>query len=638
MKITIGKKIYIGVSTLVGIFLVVCSLTIWYINDLSDQTIFLVNNRVPQMSEIQEASTQMLEARRSEKDFLMRLDTKYLTRHDKSMAKLKERLTQAAGLSSNQRQEQLKQALTLSEAYQINFKVVAQLIADRGLAEDQGLRGKIREAIHKMESRITELNQDALLVPMLMCRRHEKDYLLRGKSKYVDKLTKRVALCKSTARELGLADDVLQAIDKDLDIYLAAFNDLVLIDTQIADKTKIFRSATHDAQEIITKLAEETYAEVPVLHHEMSSLIANTRYVLMLAMLGGIVCAIVLSVTMTRMITRPIKPLTKRAEEIAQGDLTGEELPITSQDELGHLTTCMNQMSAQLRQILQNVLKTTNQVNNVATEVSANAQNMSANASDQSGITNNVAAAVEEMSATVSEVARQSSSAASTAQDAGNYAREGGHIVQQTVESMQQIASSVNESSQGVEELGKRSEMIGKIIDVIRDIADQTNLLALNAAIEAARAGDAGRGFAVVADEVRKLAERTSTATEEVTESITAIQHETTMAVERMQAGTQTVAQGVELAGKAGKSLEQILQGAEQVANMISSIASASEQQASATRQIAQSVETISSGARQTNESAGSAENAASNLSNLAVELREMISRFKIPEAAKQAA
>merc|ERR1711879_307802 len=103
------------------------------------------------------------------------------------------------------------------------------------------------------------------------------------------------------------------------------------------------------------------------------------------------------------MITRPIKPLTKRAEEIAQGDLTGEELPITSQDELGHLTTCMNQMSAQLRQILQNVLKTTNQVNNVATEVSANAQNMSANASDQSGITNNVAAAVEEMSATVSE-------------------------------------------------------------------------------------------------------------------------------------------------------------------------------------------------------------------------------------------
>ena len=185
-------------------------------------------------------------------------------------------------------------------------------------------------------------------------------------------------------------------------------------------------------------------------------------------------------------------------------------------------------------------------------------------------------------------------------------------------------------SSESVTELGKRGEEIGKIIEVINDIADQTNLLALNAAIEAARAGDAGRGFAVVADEVRKLADRTTKATDEVGESIEAIQSETKLAVERMASGTEEVEKGVVLVTQAGDSLKQIVDGAQDVSGMIGSIAAAAEQQSAASEQVSNNIEKISAVSKEATEGADQASRAASELSSKAEGLQVLVSKFKV--------
>ncbi len=156
------------------------------------------------------------------------------------------------------------------------------------------------------------------------------------------------------------------------------------------------------------------------------------------------------------------------------------------------------------------------------------------------------------------------------------------------------IRDSIKASSETIYSLSASTEQIGDIAKVISSIANQTNLLALNAAIEAARAGEYGRGFSVVADEVRKLAERTSGATSEINQMISAVQGKARDAVSIMEQGAIGMEEGLRLAEEAASDNSGSHEVVERMFALIAQIAASSSGSGSRVQGVAKAADLMS--------------------------------------------
>jgi methyl-accepting chemotaxis protein len=324
-----------------------------------------------------------------------------------------------------------------------------------------------------------------------------------------------------------------------------------------------------------------------------------------------------------------VSELRAGAQALAAGDLRAR-IALTADDELRLVAGQFNEMAAAFSAVIGKVQSGANDVARAAVELAGSASRVSDGSEQQSTSATGMAAAIEEMTVGISEIASSAASAEGISSASGRISSEGGAVVAKTVGEMELIASSVRESAAVIQDLGQQSAQISTIVSSIKEIADQTNLLALNAAIEAARAGETGRGFAVVADEVRKLAERTAKATDEITGMVAAIQKGTRLAVETMNEGVTRVEGGVELAGQAGASMEQIRAGATQVVDAVADISAALREQGAASNEIARSVEHIAQMAEQNSAAVRDTANTAQRLEGLAQHLRDEVAHFHI--------
>ena len=155
-------------------------------------------------------------------------------------------------------------------------------------------------------------------------------------------------------------------------------------------------------------------------------------------------------------------------------------------------------------------------------------------------------------------------------------------------------------------------------------------MLALNAAIQAASAGEAGRGFSVVAEEVQRLAERSAGAAKQIGALVRTIQTDTHDAVAAMEKSTQGVVEGAKLSDAAGAALNEISSVSNRLAELIQGISFATEQQATSANDVAHNMQQILSVTESTQEGTQQTAGSIRQLTMLAQELKNSVSRFRV--------
>ena len=407
--------------------------------------------------------------------------------------------------------------------------------------------------------------------------------------------------------------------------FKASVTELITSEIGSNDYWQAQHNVPHDANTLL-KLSNELtiqFAQIASINQ------TNVQWAVTIMILAVISAFIGLFLMINRAVLSPLEKITQIANNVAQGDLT-QKINSTRQDEIGHLSSALDQMSQNLNNMITRIADASQNLVLTSNSISEATHRVTDGAANQSQQTEMVAVSANEMEIVSQDISRNTTEAADAANQASQVALESGNVVNKSIEGMTRISSSVAEAARNVEQLAEHSDQIGKIVSVIDDIANQTNLLALNAAIEAARAGDQGRGFAVVADEVRHLATRTTDATKEIAEMIGNIQNGTRAAVGSMQEGSNEVESGSALVSQTGQSLQQIVQVVDGLTDRIQQIATASQEQSMSMAEITNNISTISEVAKTAKDQAQLSLHSCSDVANLADELQGMVHQFKL--------
>lgn len=375
--------------------------------------------------------------------------------------------------------------------------------------------------------------------------------------------------------------------------------------------------------------------------------------------ISGIVAlvSLVLSMFLGQIIAKPIRRLLNVTESVANNDLTGV-VKIKDNTEIGALAASFDIMTSRLKELVQEVIRATENLSASAEELASGAEQSTLSAQQVAEAVEQIAHGANEQAKNleeISEVVNQlvisngnveenARSTADSAEHMTQSAKESQQNIRLSKEKMDSIKTSVDQSNRIMGDLDDKLREIGNITGIIGEIVDQTNLLALNASIEAARAGEHGRGFAVVADEVRKLAEQSGEAAKQISDIVKVIQNSSKFAVNSMAESIKEVDEGQNLIQDINSQIDALIAEINIVADRAKNISGELSEQYNHIDSIVRMVHDISSISQET--AAGTQEVSASTeeqtatmesvsasaqeLAKLAEGLSMLVNKFKV--------
>lgn len=366
----------------------------------------------------------------------------------------------------------------------------------------------------------------------------------------------------------------------------------------------------------------------------------------------------IISFFMSKRISQPVVEVANIMNELSQGNLQLNIKESTQKGEIGQLTNAtktmqenlhvaigkvamaaasVNQKSDVLKQLSNTIQIGSEQISSTMQELASGTESEAQNIADLASNISNFTESIEKTNEKGEQVHKDSLKVL-------ELTNEGTKLMQLSNAQMNNINQIMQDAVGKMGHLESQTKEIEKLVLIIEQIANQTNLLALNAAIEAARAGEHGKGFAVVADEVKKLAEQVSLSITDITQIVSNIHHETAMVETSLKDGYSEVRLGTtqiqatsETFTQISRSVSNMVNNVEEIIVYLSENVTRAKSMNEATEEMAamseQSAAAIEETAATSNEFTRSIEEVSKNtaeLDTLAIELKQLVDRFKI--------
>ncbi|HLS67297.1 MAG TPA: methyl-accepting chemotaxis protein [Pseudogracilibacillus sp.] len=495
------------------------------------------------------------------------------------------------------------------------------------------------------------------------------NYMIVGSSRYIDEF-------KEVGEELNTVFDTLYENFKNDEKREFLFNrirenqnkiDEIFLDEiangKAANEDKIvyarIQIGTQKASSValINQLIDDVNIELRESTTNASESMSNSTVFLIATNVVSIIIGLVIMFIISQVITRHLNKVVQTTTEIAEGNLGVEQVDYVGNDEIGQLSSAVNTLRENMREVLHNVMEVSNAVATSSDVLTVSArevkegseqmvvtmEELASGAETQADSASNLSEQMNDFVDSVQLSQREGQEIANTSENVLNVTNEGSNLMRESVQQMNTIDRIVSEAVDKVQGLDEQSGEIYQLVEVVKDIADQTNLLALNAAIEAARAGEHGRGFAVVADEVRKLAEQVTSSVTQITNIVENIQLETDEVVNSLNVGYSEVKEGITQIERTGESFNTIdtsvttmVDGIMNIANRLKDISDNSQRMnnliediAAVSEEAAAGVEQSSASTQQTSSSMDEISRNADELADLAQQLNKQISYFR---------
>ncbi len=561
----------------------------------------------------------LLNLRRNEKDFLMRMDMKYQGKFQKNYDHFQSQLTvlksDLDGLSIAI--PSLEILPTAIKNYQGGMLTLIKGYQQLGLTSSDGLYREFFEYSEQLVNVASEQQRD--IMAAYSVEEAAKLFLVTGDKEYLE------AYQKASA-QYG------QKLEND---FGAIFTRFAHTTEQIIQQQQAIglshnqglrgeiRKQSHLVEEVFAELEQQLEAKVDAERTQISQLTIA-------AVLMVIIVLVSLSWFISQSIQRRVQRLSDLMATIAASNDLTQTADENGNDELAEMAVNFNGLLASLRNLVGNVQGAVTELGTASEQLQGRSQDSEEAMEQQQSETDSVATAITEMGVTIREIASNTENAAANADRSYNGAQEGLNEVSATKERIRTLSEDLSQTSEEVASLSTLSENIGSVLDVIKAIAEQTNLLALNAAIEAARAGEQGRGFAVVADEVRSLALRTRQSTEEITTIIASLQEQTDQVVVHIGRCREQGDLSVTQADNAEIKINQIMADMQLIMDTSTQIAAAVEQQSLVSDEIGQNVTSIRDITNLNSSVAHENAQAANAVATQASSLDEAIAEFKV--------